>query len=141
MQITRRQRQGAVISLVAMVDVLMIMLVFFMVTSTFLDLDMIPMAERAPDAPAPDVVQGAAAAAPGSPVMVRLGADGRSYLRGRALDADALTAALRAPDLRGAEVLVLPSGQADVQALVRVMDAITRAGPSAMRVLRVEARP
>jgi biopolymer transport protein ExbD len=141
MHITRRRRQGAVISLVAMVDVLMIMLVFFMVTSTFLDLDMIPMAERAPDVPVPELAQGAPVAAPGSPVMVRLGADGRSYLRGRALDDAALTAALRAPDLRGAEVLVLPSGQADVQALVRVMDAIARAEPPAMRILRVDARP
>jgi biopolymer transport protein ExbD len=139
MQITRRQRQGAVISLVAMVDVLMIMLVFFMVTSTFLDLDMIPMAERERDAPSP--AGPGSAVAPGTPVMVRIGADGSSYLRGRALDAGALTAALRAPDLRGSEVLVLPSGQADVQALVRAMDAISRAEPSGMRILRVDASP
>jgi biopolymer transport protein ExbD len=32
----------ALISLVAMIDVLLILLVFFMVTSTYLDLDMIP---------------------------------------------------------------------------------------------------
>lgn len=139
MQITRRRRQGAVISLVAMVDVLMIMLVFFMVTSTFLDLDMIPMAEGAADAPTL-AAQGTGATL-ATPVMVRIGADGRSYLRGRALDAAALTAALRAPGLRGAEVLVLPSGQADVQALVRAMDAILRAEPSRMRILRVEAQP
>lgn len=139
MQIKQRRRQGVVMSLVAMVDVLMIMLVFFMVTSTFLDLDMIPMAEGEQDAQAPGIQGGAATS--GTPVMVRIGADGRSYLRGRALDAGALTTALRAPDLRGAEVLVLPSEQAEVQALVRVMDAITLAEPSGMRILRVETRP
>jgi hypothetical protein len=41
-------------SLVAMIDVLMILLFFFMVTSTYLDLDMVPLVEgNGEDAPPP----------------------------------------------------------------------------------------
>lgn len=138
MQITRKKRHGVVVSLVAMVDVLMIMLVFFMVTSTYLDLDMIPIAETGEDASA----QTGASAAAVRPMMVRIGADGRSHLGGRALSVAQITdqladAVARNPTI---EVLVLPSGQADVQALVSVMDGITRSGVTKMRIIRLEAR-
>ncbi|MFW5678395.1 MAG: ExbD/TolR family protein, partial [Rhodosalinus sp.] len=42
MRLTRRARPLAGPSLVSMIDVLMIMLIFFMVTSTFLNLRMMP---------------------------------------------------------------------------------------------------
>ena len=45
----RRPRPPARITLVPMVDVMTIMLVFFMVTSTYLDLNMVPAAEKAPE--------------------------------------------------------------------------------------------
>jgi biopolymer transport protein ExbD len=140
MQITRSRRNSVVISLVAMIDVLMIMLVFFMVTSTYLDLDMIPLAEGADP---PSALPGTAAAAPGAPFMVRVGADGTAWLRGQAMSPDALIAAVEGARRAtpGLEVLVLPSGQADVQALVRVMDAIAASGVQKMRIIRLEARP
>jgi biopolymer transport protein ExbD len=47
MQLRRRIPSPRLISLVSMVDVLLIMLVFFMVTSTYLNLDMIPMTQSA----------------------------------------------------------------------------------------------
>ena len=43
MRVARRKRLGPLISMTPMIDVLFILLVFFMVTSTFLDLDMIPL--------------------------------------------------------------------------------------------------
>ena len=46
----RRSRNGPLISLVPMIDVMLILLVFFMVTSTYLNLDMIP-AVRQQDPP------------------------------------------------------------------------------------------
>ena len=49
MQLSRSKPPQRLISLVPMIDVLLIMLVFFMVTSTYLDLDMIPVARAADD--------------------------------------------------------------------------------------------
>ncbi|QIE43490.1 ExbD/TolR family protein [Meridianimarinicoccus aquatilis] len=139
MQITRTKRHGVVVSLVAMVDVLMIMLVFFMVTSTYLDLDMIPVAETGEDT-SPQTATDAEAT---RPIMLRIGADGRSYLGGRAVSVAGLSEQLS--DIvrhnPAVEVLVLPSGQADVQALVSVMDSITQSGVTRMRIIRLEARP
>ncbi|MDT8857507.1 biopolymer transporter ExbD [Paracoccaceae bacterium Fryx2] len=124
------------ISLVSMIDVLMIMLIFFMVTSTFLDLRMVPVAERAA-APA------AAPGMPGGTFLIRLGPDGVARVQGRPLDAGALVVLLsarmaQAPDT---SVLVLPSGQADAQALVTLLDTVTRAGVTRLRLLRLEAAP
>ena len=42
LSLTRPSRPRALISLVPMIDVMLILLVFFMVTSTYLNLDMIP---------------------------------------------------------------------------------------------------
>ena len=134
----------ALISLVPLVDVLLIMLVFFMVTSTYLDLDMIPATERADDAAAE--ARGAMpAAAPGASgmLLIRLAPDGRPWLRGRALDPDALRAELIAHRRTGPEaaISVLASPRADVQALVALMDAATEAGLTRLRVLRTEDAP
>ncbi len=69
----RSRRKHSVISVVSMIDVMMILLFFFMVTSTYLNLDMVPALQKADD-PAP------AATAPATPsptLMIRIAADGR----------------------------------------------------------------
>ncbi|NYS26070.1 biopolymer transporter ExbD [Rhodobacteraceae bacterium 2376] len=141
MRLALPQPPRALISLVPLVDVLLIMLVFFMVTSTYLDLDMIPAAERSEDAAAPMPAQ----AAPGGAgmLLIRLAPDGRPWLRGQALDAGALAAALDAHRRAGpdAAVSVLASPRADVQALVTLMDAVNDAGLTRLRVLRTEGVP
>ena len=144
MRVRRGTDAAAAISLVSMIDVLMIMLVFFMVTSTFLDLDMLPLA--APDGEVPP--DGAPAAGPAEPVeartvMVRIGGDGGARLGGRAVPPDALAAALAAAlaDRPGATVSVLASGHARTADLVRVMDAALEAGAPAIRLLRLERAP
>jgi len=136
MTLTRPERARALISLVPMIDVLLILLVFFMVTSTYLNLDMIP-ATRQQDAP------GMAQAGVAAPLMIRLGADGQPVLRGKTLAADALTTLLRnrvAQD-PGLQLVILPSGGAQTQALISLMDRATQAGVQRVRVIRLEARP
>ncbi|TMV11345.1 ExbD/TolR family protein [Arenibacterium halophilum] len=134
--LTRPARAGPLISLVPMIDVMLILLVFFMVTSTYLNLDMIPAVQQ----------QNSATAGPataGETVMIRLGAGGDPVVSGRPVAMADLTADLRArladaPDLR---VLILPSGAARTQALISVMDAATGAGIQQLQVIRLEAQP
>jgi biopolymer transport protein ExbD len=108
-----------------------------MVTSTYLDLDQVPAVEQAPE--------GAAPVAAGTPaiLMVRLGADGVAVVRGRALDGAAFGAeiAARLAADPATEVVILPSGEAPLQALVSAMDRASGAGATRVRVIRLEARP
>ena len=138
MEVARPARPKALISLVPLVDVLLIMLVFFMVTSTYLDLDMIPAVERGDEeaaagpAPAPE--------RPAGVLLLRLAPDGQVWLRGQALSEGALREALAA-HLREApagSVNVLASPRAETQALVALMDLATDVGVPRLRVLRTE---
>jgi biopolymer transport protein ExbD len=144
MQITRKSRQAATVSLVAMVDVLMIMLVFFMVTSTYLDLDMIPLAEAADDTAAGAAGAASAPATRGAAViMVRIGADGAMVHRGQPLSSDGLAdlVARQVADGLSPDLVLLPSAWADVQALVSALDAAAAAGALRTRVIRLEPQP
>ena len=128
----------ALISLVAMIDVLLILLVFFMVTSTYLDLDMIPAVSAEGQAGATPAEPGAAA-----PLLIRIGADGRPVIRGRPMTVADLDTMFRervqaTPTF---PVMILPTGVARTQALVAVMDSATRAGVRNVRVIRLERQP
>lgn len=128
----------ALISLVPMIDVMLILLVFFMVTSTYLNLDMIP-AVRQQD-------QSQAAASDGQAtgtLMIRLGSDGAAVIRGRPFADSELEDVLRQrlADEPLTQVVVLPSGAATTQSLISVMDVATRAGVVRLRVIRLQARP
>ena len=140
MKLSTATRTRPTISLVAMIDVLMIMLIFFMVTSTYLNLDMIPMAERG------ERERGSTTQAdtgPARKTLIRLGADGVPYVRGQPMDAAGLFDLARGRLAENAltEFLILPSGHAGMQSLVTVMDTIVRAGGTRVRVVRLEARP
>ncbi len=134
----RRPRPApALISLVAMIDVLLILLVFFMVTSTYLNLDMIPAVSQ--DSDARQITDGERA----QPLLVRIGADGQPVIRGKPMSLEQFDALIRSrlntePTL---PVMILPTGVARTQALVSVMDAATKAGARQVRVIRLEARP
>lgn len=137
--LTRPRHLRPVISVAPMIDILMILLVFFMVTSTYLDLDMIPAVTPEPETPA----AAATSETPPTTLLIRVGADGQPAVAGRALDPAALQALVR-DRLRAApalQVVILPSGAADMQALVTVMDSATAAGATRLRVVRLEARP
>ena len=141
MRVTLPGPPRTLISLVPLVDVLLIMLVFFMVTSTYLDLDMIPAAEHAEDTAPPEY--GPVAQADPRMLLIRLAPDGRFWLRGQPVDGIALALALDAHSQTGpdAAVSVLASPRADVQALVALMDAVTDAGLTRLRVLRILDTP
>lgn len=137
MTLNRPSRPRALISLVPMIDVMLILLVFFMVTSTYLNLDMIPAvkpSEGSADSTAP---------APAGTLMIRLGADGVPVLRSTGLDQDTLRATLSAAVAEEplTRVMILPSGAARTQALITVMDTAALAGVTRLRVLRLEASP
>lgn len=151
-RLKRPERAGAAISLTPLVDVLLILVVFFLVTSTYLDLDMIPMVETAdapPEAAEPGAAADAGEAAPGragiaqggGALLLRLAADGSVRLGGRTLEPDALAAAVaeRLAARPGAEVLILPSPYAPAQALVTALDAVAAGGATHARVVRLAA--
>ncbi|WP_171103328.1 biopolymer transporter ExbD [Ruegeria sp. HKCCD7255] len=136
----RRKPTRPLISLVPMIDVLLILLVFFMVTSTYLNLDMIPALAQS-DSPAP--AQEVSGEANASALLLRIGADGAPYHQGTPMtlpELDTLLAA-RLGDDPTTQVIILPTGGAALQSLVSVMDSVTLAGVVNMRVVRLEASP
>jgi biopolymer transport protein ExbD len=117
-----------------MIDVMMILLFFFMVTSSYLNLDMVPALQKADEGTAP-------ATTPSTTLMIRIAADGRAMIGGQSLDAAALTDLLQS---RLAEdpltpIVLFPSGAAHLQDLIGVMDTVTRAGAVRVKVIRIEA--
>lgn len=136
MSLIRPERPRALISLVPMIDVLLILLVFFMVTSTYLNLDMIPAVQQRE-------TPGTGQAGVTAPLMIRLGADGQPVLRGKALAPAELSALLKDRLARDptVQLVVLPSGRAQTQALISLLDRATQAGVQRLRVIRLEARP
>ena len=133
----RPVRRRSLISVVSMIDVMMILLFFFMVTSTYLNLDMVPALQKSDDAPGPDAPAPDAA----TPLMIRSAADGQAMVGGQVFDAAALAALLR--DRLAADpltpVVLFPSGAAHLQDLVGVMDIVTRSGAIRVKVIRIEA--
>lgn len=148
-RIRRPERAGPTILLTPLVDVLLILLVFFMVTSTYLDLDMIPMAEPA-ETPVATVAPPANARGEGSgegsaeasaasgTILIRLNAGGRAFLGGAELAGAALSDAVarRLARTGPAPVLILPSVRASTQALVDVLGAVSAAGAEQVQVVR-----
>ena len=139
MRLNRKKRVGMIISVTPLVDVMMILLVFFMVTSTYLDLDMIPLVggdRPGGDRPAPVPVERVQQA---SSLLIRLAADGRVYVSGEQVSLAGLSSLvqIRLTTRPTTPILVLPSGAATTQALVSLMDAIALAGGTNVRVVRL----
>lgn len=138
MQLSRTKPPQRVISLVPLVDVLLIMLVFFMVTSTYLNLSMIPV-ESSSDAINPAAPAATNAGVP--PLIIRLGPDGLPSIRGQATTIADLSAFLAShvAETPDASILIWPSPRAATQSLVTLMDTITGAGISRLRILQLAA--
>ena len=139
-RIARRPRPTLAMPLTSLVDVLLILLIFFMVTSTYLDLDMIPVAEPAEASVALPSPEGAGAGGPPPPLLIRLDPDGIAVIAGTRLEtaaAGAEVAGRLAAD-PSAAIVVLPSPRASVQALVTLLDAVTAAGAARVSVVRLD---
>lgn len=136
--LTRPPRARALISLVPMIDVMLILLVFFMVTSTYLNLDMIPAVRQQDQAQAPATESPSAGT-----IMIRLGEDGVPVILGQAINGADLETLLRQRLTQEplTQVMILPSGAARTQGLITVLDVATRAGVVRLRVIRLQARP
>jgi len=134
--IRRPAHRRSIISVVSMIDVMMILLFFFMVTSTYLNLDMVPALQKA-DAPP----SGATSDAPSATLMIRIAADGQTMVGGQSVDAVALTNLLQSHLATDplTPVVLFPSGAAHLQDLIRTMDTVTRSGATRVRVIRIEA--
>ena len=136
----RRKPTRPLISLVPMIDVMLILLVFFMVTSTYLNLDMIPALSQQ-DRQTPS--SATAGGQPAGAMLIRVGANGVAYFQGRPYEPDEMAGMLanRLAIEPTVQVIILPTGSARMQALVSIMDTVTTAGVTNMRVVRLEARP
>ena len=128
--LTRLSQKLPIVSVVPLIDVLLILLVFFMVTSTFLDLDMIPMSTTEKGGGAANVESGAT-------VLMRLVPDGDLVVAGQRIPA---------PDMPGyfeglgnVRLVLLPAPQAELQALVTVLNHATDAGLSDVQIVRFGA--
>ena len=127
------------VSIVSMIDVMMILLFFFMVTSSYLNLDMVPALQKSEDAAA-DAPQAPAPSAHAT-LLIRIAADGSAAVRGQTLNAAALTTVIkdRLTTDPLTPVVLFPSGGAELQALITVMDTVTKAGAVRVRVIRLGA--
>ncbi|MEX2501613.1 MAG: biopolymer transporter ExbD [Trueperaceae bacterium] len=119
---TRRARLAPILDLTPMVDVVFLLIIFFMVSTTFITLESgLPV-----DLPQ---AQSAQAQAEGTPT-VTIDAGQRIYLAGTEVDEASLVPMLEALLAeRGTDVVVLRADQSVPHGLtVRIMDAIRRAG-------------
>ncbi|MBK1692574.1 ExbD/TolR family protein [Ectothiorhodospira mobilis] len=116
-------RRRALISLTPLIDVVFILLVFFMLASSFLDWRLLPLHAASGKAPA---------TAEQTVLRVQIAADGAIRLEGRTMAPGGLTRALVARLAEAPEraVVVQPEGDVPLQRLVAVLDQVRAAGAS-----------
>jgi biopolymer transport protein ExbD len=126
----RNRRNRAQVSLTPLIDVVFILLVFFMLVSSFTDWRTIAL-----DAPAE---AGDSGGDPRGAALLRLHAGGGLDLNGRAVEPTRLNVALRdlARGGRMPRVLVQPGPGVPLQRAVRMLDAVTAAGARDVKLLR-----
>jgi biopolymer transport protein ExbD len=128
--VSRRRSRRSLISLTPLIDIVFILLVFFMLASSYLEwrsLDLMTATRGA-----------AAAADPERVLRLRLRSDGRAELAGAVLADAALAdrlaaAAARRPDRR---VVVEPNPGVPLQRMVDVLAVVEGAGLSAVSLVR-----
>lgn len=121
MQLRSRYRSSSpVIGLTPLIDVVFILLVFFMLASSFLDWRGYEMSVTVQD-------KSTASKSDTSPAIVRIDGSGAITLNGDSMPLDKL-AALITRDHAGAPVHLQPVNGAKLQSLVHVMDVLGRDG-------------
>jgi len=118
-------RRRPVISLTPLIDVVFILLVFFMLASSFMDWRTLALDTAAAGAPAP---------AEEAPFVVQIDA-GELRLNGDAITLEALIDAARARRPAVQPVSLQPMAETRVQAVVRVLDALNGAGVGPLKLV------
>lgn len=128
MHIDIPSRRRAVIGLTPLIDVVFILLVFFMLASSFLDWRAIDLATGTGDAD-PDSPP---------PAVVRVDAAGGLHYEGRALAPETLAERLRARLAAGdvSSVVVRPGAGVDLATAIDALDTLTGAGVEALALGR-----
>ncbi len=132
----RAARQPSVVELTPLIDVVFLLLIFFMVSTTFVRF-------AALEVELPEADGARAESRPSVDIEVRVGATGEYAVNERVL-ADAklatLMAALDGAADGGGRVLVAADANAQHQAVVRVLDAARRSGLTSVSIL-TRSRP
>jgi biopolymer transport protein ExbD len=119
----KKQTQEATIDLTPMLDVVFIMLIFFIVTATFVK-------ESGIDVIKPGVDDSIRELASKASVLVAINADNQIYINQEALDVDSVgpkIELLLAENPKGT-IVIQPDKESDVTVYAKVQDAISRAG-------------
>jgi len=130
-------RRRSVISLTPLIDVVFILLVFFMLASSFMDWRTLLLETAAAGAPAP---------AEESPFVVQI-ETGELRLNGDAITLEEMIDAAHARRPAAQPVSLQPMAETRAQAVVRVLDALNAAGVGPLKLVddpdwqRDEARP
>lgn len=121
------RRRRALISMTPLIDVVFILLIFFMLASSFLNWRVIGL-----DLPG----EGGATPTASTPLLVEVHADG-IVLAGERLDLDGLLARVAPTIAEDPEqaVLVRPAPGVPLQDAIRVLDRLATAGVAAMRLV------
>jgi biopolymer transport protein ExbD len=128
MRLRQAQRSTARISLTPLIDVVFLLLVFFMLASTFLKFNYLPLTAGG---------EGAGAPSPGETVIVRVQPGGALDVNGEPVSAKALPARLNSWAGRGAKraVLRVVAG-AQTGDLVRALEQARRSRLDSLAVVR-----
>ena len=121
MQLRKKGKRSVILNLTSLIDVLFLLLIFFMVSTTFLSTPAIKL--ELPKAQHADIVRQ-------EPLVVYIDADGHVYLNDLTVNLGELPAALKAGLAKTEEKAVVLKADSRVShgAVVQVMDIVKGAG-------------
>ena len=125
----RRNEEEAEINITPMLDIVFIMLIFFIVTTSF-------VRETGIEISRPSSVPPVETATPANPIVVRVDASSHILIRGRRLEPGAVEANLEKEkaDKPGAPLIVAAHPDGDTESLVTVLNAAKAVGIESVSV-------
>jgi len=134
----RKPREPVDINLAPLIDVVFILLLFFVVTTTF-------TRETQLKVDLPEAVSGTPPEVMKTPLEILVGVDGSFALNGKSLSKNDLASLMEALRLesggdKSLPVMLSADGQAPHQAVVTAMDAASKLGFAHLRITTVEAQ-
>ncbi len=138
MKFPRKPREPVDINLAPLIDVVFILLLFFVVTTTF-------TRETQLKVDLPEAVSGTPPEVTKTPLEILVGVDGSFALNGKSLSKNDLASLMEALRLESGgdqslPVMLSADGKAPHQAVVTAMDAASKLGFAHLRITTVEAQ-